>query len=289
MNMKFYILGSSGFLGSICAQYLKNNGHQVHTDRLDLNDFFGMSSSFKSLKPDVVINFAGVKAYPNIDWCEDHKEETARVNVVGAINAMLASINAGAYPIQISSGCIYSGGPDKFYTEDDEPNFFDSFYSRMRIVMQKSLQELPVLQARIRMPISFKSHPRNLINKLVSYQKVISVPNSVTLVEDFIVALEKLSLGNKPVGILNLTNDGYIEHRDILDSYKKIIYSSHSYKHISTDELYGKENHNGLVKTGRSNCLLSNEKAKSFGISMPALDNKRLDLIMSKYKESLPN
>ncbi len=285
--MKFYILGSSGFIGGICAKYLKGRGHQVCTDRIDVNDFFGMKSKFKSLKPDAVINFAGVRAYPNIDWCEDHKEETVKVNVAGAINAMLAAIDAGAYPIQISSGCIYTGGKDKLYAEEDEPNFFGSFYSRMKIVMQKAFQELPVLQVRIRMPISIKSNPRNLINKLILYKKVISIPNSVTLVEDFVAALEKLSLEDRPVGILNLTNDGYLEHPDILDSYKRIVDPGHSYEQISMEEFFGKENRQGLVKTGRSNCLLSNEKAKSFGISMPALDKKRLDLVMAEYKKSL--
>ena len=214
--MKFYILGASGFMGSGLVQYLRERGHEVLLERIEVTDFPTLCCTFERTKPDVVVNFAGVRAYPNIDWCEDHKEETVAVNVGGVINVMLAAIRSGAYPIQISSGCIYIGGKETLFTEEDTPNFFGSFYSRMRIVAQDALYELPVLQVRIRMPLSSRSHPRNLINKLVSYKKVISVPNSVTLVEDMFPAIEKLAT-IKPIGILNLVNDGYVEHKNILE------------------------------------------------------------------------
>lgn len=276
--MRFYILGASGFMGSGFVQYLEARGHEVLSDRVEVTDFRALCDKFEKTKPEVVVNFAGVRAYPNIDWCEDHKEETVAVNVAGAINVMLAAIKSGAYPIQVASGCIYAGGKETAFTEADEPNFFGSFYSRMRVVAQNALKELPVLQIRIRMPVSVRPHPRNLINKLVSYQKIISVPNSVTLVEDMFSAIEKLSV-IKPTGILNLVNDGYIEHKDILEVYKKIIDPAHLYEIINIGEL-----EQDIVKAKRSNCILSNEKAKSFGISMPALDKERLIEIFKIYK-----
>lgn len=279
--MKFYLLGSTGFLGSRCAKYLKNKGHNVLVGRLEITNYPLLVENFKKSKPDAVINFAGARTYPNIDWCEDNKETTVLINVAGAINAMLAALEAGAYPIQISSGCIYSGGPETSFTEENEPNFFGSFYSRMRIVMQAALKELPILQTRIRMPISTEPHPRNLINKIISYKKIISLPNSVTLIEDLFPALEKLA-EIKPTGILNLTNDGYVEHSQIIEAYKKVIEPNHDYTLITLEELEGKD---GIVKAKRSNCVLSNEKAKSMGLKMPALDENRLKEIMEAYKE----
>lgn len=279
--MKFYILGASGFIGSHCVKYLESKNHTVFSERIDITNFQELTKKFNEIKPDVVINFAGVRAYPTIDWCEGHKEETVMVNVVGAINVCMAAKTSGAYPIQISSGCIYSGNKEKSFTEEDEPNFFGSFYSRMRIVTQNALKELPVLQMRIRMPISMYKHPRNLITKLISYNKVISVPNSVTLLEDLFPAIEKLC-EIKPTGILNMTNDGYLEHKDILETYKKIVDDNHSYELINVEAL-----ERDIVKSGRSNCLLSNAKLKSFGIEMPALDKERLEKIMVEYKKSL--
>jgi dTDP-4-dehydrorhamnose reductase len=153
--MKIYILGATGFLGSGAVKYFQKVGHTVLTEKTDIRDYGAIKKSFEESKPDVAINFSGVRARPNIDWCEDHKEETLSVNVGGAINFSVASIESGVYPIQISSGCIYSGGADHPFTEDDPPNFFGSFYSRSRIIMQEVLKEIPVLQVRIRMPISY--------------------------------------------------------------------------------------------------------------------------------------
>jgi len=282
-STKFYILGGSGFMGSGASAYLKSRGHEVITDRIDVADMAALKQKFTETKPDVVINFAGVRAYPNIDWCEDHKEETVKVNVGGAINVALAALETGAYPIQISSGCIYVGGPEKEFTEEDEPNFFGSFYSRMRIAKQNALKELPVLQVRIRMPLSRYSHPRNFIDKIASYKKVISVPNSATLIEDLYPALEQLSV-IRPTGILNVTNDGYIEHSKVLDAYKAIVNPNHSYELITVAQLHGV---GGITKAMRSNCVLSNAKAKSLGLNLPALDETRLDEIMHDFKNSI--
>lgn len=280
-NKTIYILGASGFIGSHLAGYFTSQGYRVITERIDITDPRSLKKAFGDGKPEVVINCAGVRAFPNIDWCENHKEETMRVNVSGAINAMTAAVEAGAYPIQIMSGCIYSGGPEKQFTEEDEPNFHRSFYSRMRIVFQEILKELPILQARIRMPISSYSHPRNLLNKLASYKQVVSVPNSATLLEDLAPALETL-INKKITGILNLTNEGYVENAKLLELYKKIIDPNHEYKLISVDEL-----EKNIVKAGRSNCVLSIAKAISMGVKMPALDEQRLEKIMLSYKKSL--
>lgn len=126
-NSKIYILGASGFLGGRCAKFFQEKGYKVLKGRIDITDFKNLRDKFKDLKPDVVINFAGVRAYPNIDWCEDNKEETVKVNVCGAINAMLAALDACAFPIQIASGCIYSGGPGKEFIEEDEQKMSRTF------------------------------------------------------------------------------------------------------------------------------------------------------------------
>lgn len=282
-NTKVYILGASGFLGSECAGYLRTRGYQIFDKRIDVTNLNVLRLTFNQYHPDVVINFAGVRAYPTIDWCEDHKEETVAVNVIGATNTMLAALEAGAYPIQISSGCVYSGGLEHFFAEEDKPNFYGSFYSRMRIVLQEALAELPVLYARIRMPMSCYSHPRNFIDKIVSYREVISVYNSVTLIEDLWPALERL-FSIRPVGILNLTNVSYVNHKQILDVYKKFVDPKHSYIPISLDRLEGP---GGITKAKRSNCVLSTEKAKKLGVSMPQLDDKRLGIVMGIYGRRL--
>ncbi len=277
----FYILGASGFMGGRFAQYLQQQGHTVITDRVDITDLPALQKAFAATKPDVVVNFAGVRAYPNIDWCEEHKLETVAVNVGGPINVAHAAITAGAYAIQIASGCIYSGGEDQPFTEEDEPNFTGSFYSRMRIAMQQALAELPVLQVRIRMPLSGQPHPRNLLDKIIGYPKVISVPNSVTIVEDMFVALEQLAQ-SQPTGILNLVNPGAVKHEQLLEAYKAIVKPDHQYEVISVADLY-----QSLTVAKRSNCILSTAKAESLGVALPPLDEARITQLMETYKQHL--
>lgn len=282
-STRVYILGASGFLGKSCRDYLLSHDYEIIDNRIEVTNYASLCGVFASKLPDIVINFAGVRAYPTIDWCEDHKEETVRINVAGAINVMLAALENGAYPIQISSGCVYSGGLEHFFTEEDEPNFYGSFYSRMRIVLQKVLTELPILYARIRMPMSCHSHPRNFINKIASYKEVISIPNSITLIEDLWPAIEKL-IEVRSTGILNLTNEGYVAHETILNAYKKIVDPNHTYTKITLAELEGP---GGITKAKRSNCILSTEKAESLGISMPRLDDARIEEVMRKFRSSL--
>ena len=86
----------------------------------------------------------------------------------------------------------------------------------------------------------------------------------------------------RPVGILNLTNDGYVTHKDILEAYKRIVGPSHTYELIDVTEL-----ESSITKARRSNCILSNEKAKNLGISMPAITETRLNEILEMYKQSL--
>lgn len=270
-------------MGGLFIDYLKAKGHTVYSDKIAIEDLNALRTAFTEKKPDVVVNFAGVRAQPHIDWCEDHKEETTLVNVAGSINVMIAAMEVGAYPIQIASGCIYDSGVEKACTEEDTPNFTGSYYSRMRIAQQIAMQELPLLYARIRMPLCAFPHPRNFITKIAGYEKVINIPNSMTLLEDLFVALEDLSTREEKVyGILNLTNDGWVDHKTVLDAYKNIVKPDHTYIQISLEELQGP---GGITKAKRSNCILSSKKAESLGLSFPALTPERMNKVMEIYKK----
>ncbi len=284
-NLKIYIFGAAGFLGSKCAEYFRSLGYTVLDQRVDITDRNALRVAFNSSRPDVAINLTGPPVYPTIDWCEDNQAQSVDMLVLAPIAFTLTALEFGIYPIQITSGCVYTGGPEHEFTEEDAPNFFGSLYSRLRIAGQIALADLPVLQARIRMPCSVTSHPRNFFDKIISYKKLISIPNSLTLVEDLWPALDKL-IALRPTGILNLTNEGYVEHYQILEAYKKYINPDHTYEPISLEQLQGP---GGITKAKRSNCVLSVKKAQNMGINMPAINNERLKEIMEKYKLSLKN
>jgi nucleoside-diphosphate-sugar epimerase len=65
-----------------------------------------LEADIASAKPSHVFNAAGVTSRPNVDWCESHKVETIRTNVVGTLtladvckqsNLLLINFEQGAF------------------------------------------------------------------------------------------------------------------------------------------------------------------------------------------------
>jgi len=231
-------------------------------------------------RPDVVINCAGKTGKPNVDWCEDHKLETVTSNVTGPLTLLRACSELGIYWVHVGSGCVYTGDNErKGFSEEDEPNFFGSFYSRTKMWSELVLKEFPVLQLRLRMPIDATPNSRNFIKKITTYKKIISIPNSVSVLEDFLRAGMVL-IERRATGIYNMTNPGAIEHREILDMYREIVDPSFNYEIFSLDEM------NQLTKAGRSNCVLSSDKREAAGAHMRPI-KEALKATLEEYKNNL--
>lgn len=86
----------------------------------------------------------------------------------------------------------------------------------------KLLKSFPnVLTLRIRMPISDDLHERNFITKITRYQKIVDIPNSMSVLHDLLpisVDMTKRRL----TGVYNFVNPGVISHNEILQMYKDV-------------------------------------------------------------------
>lgn len=99
------------------------------------------------------MNFAGVRGLPNADWCEDHKVETARSNILGVLNLVDCCYLLGIHITQFGSACIYEHDDehpaDKIhFTEKDSPFYDGSWYSRTRLMSEQVCFD-PTLNRRI--------------------------------------------------------------------------------------------------------------------------------------------
>lgn len=298
--MKIYLLGKTGYVGGWIEGYFKEKGYDLQTLRFDVTDLEEVRKGLEGVKDAVVINATGKTGKPNVDWCEDHRLETTKVNVDGAINVAEVASEQGNYVIQIGSGCIFSSyeergrphergdGPganfqgDGIYefTEEDEPNFFGSFYSQTKAVAEGALKEISnVCILRIRMPLQGSENPKNLLNKLLAYDKILSVPNSMTVMEDFMPFLEKV-IEKRPTGVLNAVNPGVYEHRMLLEMYREMIDPSREFEYIGLKEF------EGMTVAKRSNCVLSAKLTEEMGIAMPEV-KESLPKLIERYKKSM--
>lgn len=133
-------------------------------------------------KPTRVINCAGVRGLHNADWCEDHKVETMRSNVLGVLNVVDVCFQLGIHITHIGSACIYTVEGDETagnrspFTETDEPFFQGCWYGRSRLLSELSIRHYPnLLLLRVRIPISADLHPKNHITKLLKYEKIVDL------------------------------------------------------------------------------------------------------------------
>lgn len=262
--MRVILFGSSGYLGE---SFLKSYPDAI-CPRIDIADRVAVASVLDAEKPDVVINAAGKTGRPNVDWCEDHKEETLSANVTGPLILLEECGKRGIYWVHLSSGCIYTGDNDGVgYSEEDEPNFDGSFYSRTKAWIEQILREFPnVLILRLRMPFDDSTNDRSLLMKVKKFTRVNDIQNSITYLPDFLNAAEVL-IEKRKSGIYNFVNPGAVSPYEIVELYKKIVDPAHTAERLTEKDLAS------VSKVGRSNCVLNISKLENEGIGMrPVLE-----------------
>ena len=148
----FIVLGKNGYIGSAFVKYFEreeipylalSRGEVDYTDLNTLKEFLHKNkwnTSYNLWQTEGIINCAGFIGKPNVDACEDHKNETLLGNT--HLPAGLAQLcgDMDIPFIHISSGCIFTGY-DKQFSEQDAPNFtFDSggsFYSGTKALAEQ--------------------------------------------------------------------------------------------------------------------------------------------------------
>jgi len=262
--MKVLIYGATGWIGGKMLKLLtKLSEIEVTTGTCRLEDYDGIQKEIDDIKPSHILLAAGLTGRPNVDWCESHWDEVLRTNVIAT--SVLADYcwQRKIHLTYFGTGCIYEYDQEHSissgvgFTEEDEPNFNKSFYSKSKIITEKILKNYSnVLILRIRMPLSDDLHPRNFITKITKYEKVVNVPNSMTILSELLPVAIDMLLKSK-TGIYNFTNPGVISHNEILDLYISYIDPNFRYQNFSLEE------QSKILKAGRSNNHLDVSKLYS--------------------------
>jgi len=242
-NSTFLIYGKTGWIGGMLGKLLANTNHAYFYGTARLHDRSAIEEDIDRCKPTHILNAAGITGRPNVDWCETHKREVIQTNVLGTLNLVDVAHERGVHVTNFATGCIYSYddehpiGSGFGFTEEDKPNFRGSYYSNTKAMVEELLKEYDnVLQLRLRMPIDDDlSNARNFIYKIAHYEKVVNVPNSMTVLNELVPLAIEGAL-RRMTGVYNFTNPGVISHNEVLQLYKEYYDRDFEWENFSLDD-----------------------------------------------------
>ena len=278
------ILGSSGYVGKKFQWALRNKGLNYMAVSRGSFDYYQrgvLDSLIEAYRPSMIINTAGFTGKPNVEACEHQRDETTLGNVVLPVAIAEACVRHGVIMGHISSGCIYDS-PTQEFSEDDAPNFCfktpaHSFYSGTKAQSEELLKDIPGLKAyiwRLRIPFDQYVSPRNYITKMLTYPKLVSVPNSLSHLGDFTKSCVDCFTRGVEFGTYNMTNPGSMTAEQFTEMWCKI----HGPKKFSFWPSV--EEFNKHTTTPRSNCVLNTDKATKAGVGMRHIRDAMNDAIL---------
>lgn len=271
------LIGRTGYVGSRYLQYFKekNISHISIPERKAVSgDYVAYINDFlKDTGPCFVLNAAGYTGKPNVDACEDHKDECVEGNVIFPYRLAKICAENNCVLGHVSSGCIYTGSKNgKGFTEEDEPNFTFkqnncSFYSGTKAKGETALKDFEKVYIwRLRIPFDNINNPRNYLSKLMTYNTLLEADNSISDLNEFVLATTKMFEIEAPYGIYNVTNTNHISTSGVVELLRKykLPNDQHVYKFFEDEKQFMKT----AAKAPRSNCIMDNSKLLNCGIFM---------------------
>ena len=272
--MKFLVYGANGWIGGKVYKYLLEQNIDTVAGNCRVNDISALEEEIRMVEPTHVISLIGRthgtyngKKYGTIDYLEQPGKlvENVRDNLFSPMVLSLLSKRYNFHFTYLGTGCIFEfdethpfGMEVDGFTETSLPNFFGSSYSIVKGFTDQlmHLVDDTVLNVRIRMPITDEFNSRNFITKITTYDKICSVSNSMSVLNELIPLMIDMAK-NKTLGTVNLTNPGLITHNEILEMYKEIVDPDFTWKNFSLEEQAA------ILDSGRSNNFLDTTRLET--------------------------
>ena len=268
--MKLLIFGSKGWIGSMFVDFLKSNNINFIETNVRADDETLVNDIILTHSPTHILSFIG-RTYGNgintIDYLEQEGKLRENINDNLYSPLLLARLceKHNIHFTYIGTGCIFEydenhpfGCEINGFSEDSNPNFFGSSYSIVKGYTDKLMKLYPdTLNLRIRMPITQVNTPRNFISKIITYDKICSIPNSMTVLPILLPVMINMMKDNK-TGTYNFTNPGLISHNEILEMYRDIVNNNFRWTNFTVEE------QNKILASKRSNNYLDTKKLESY-------------------------
>jgi dTDP-4-dehydrorhamnose reductase len=239
--MKIFVTGAAGLLGSKFMEMKLPESIEVigsdlskpkdyfsgHFVQLDITEKENVLKTIREHSPDCVIHSAAIT---NVDYCENHQADAAKVNIGGTRNVVEAASKVGAKVVFMSSDYVFDGesGP---YREEDIPNPI-GFYGSTKLQGEGIVKKQSAEHIIARSTVIFGYHSLDLenfatwlIKNLKSGEKVnvvndqFSNPTLANNCAEMIIEL----LERKESGIYNVVGKDYVSRYEfackIADSF----------------------------------------------------------------------
>lgn len=211
INRNVLLYGSTGFLGSYYKLISEEN---IVDGKVRLENLSDLEKEINLMKPKYIVCAAGISGYPNTDWCDKNKKETISQNVINIINLVRICDKLNYKVIIFGSGGIFNNL--KEYSTKDKGNFDKNFYNKSRILLEDLISEFDnCVYLRICYPICKKYHPKNFLNKILSFSYVEDVEMSFTILDDLFPKIDTLKSG-----IVNFVNPDYLNLKDLISFFE---------------------------------------------------------------------
>jgi UDP-glucose 4-epimerase len=153
--MKIFVTGGAGYIGSICAELMLNEGHAItifdnlseghraavdpraHFIKGDLQDRQSIESALAETRPDAVMHFA---ANALVGESMQNPSKYFRNNVANGLNLLDSMITTGMRQFVFSSTCAIFGPPERVPIDETTPMRPINPYGESKLAFEKILR-----------------------------------------------------------------------------------------------------------------------------------------------------
>lgn len=273
VHMRILLFGAKGWIASHITPLFHAKGWSVIAADVRADDTEAVCRVLDTEKPDRVVSLIGRThgpGYNSIDYLEQPGKlcENVRDNLFAPLSLGMLCSERNIHFTYLGTGCIFSDADPSLhmYTENDHPNFFGSSYSTVKGFTDRLMKLLEgnTLNVRIRMPITADLHPRNFITKIVGYERICSVPNSMSVLPTLLpILVDMIERGT--TGTVNLVNPGLISHNDVLEMYRDTVDPSKTWTNFDVQE------QDMILQSKRSNNQLDTRHLQSMYPHVPPI------------------
>ena len=283
------LLFGGGWIGGLMAPVIRAEGLSCVAARARADDPDAVREEVARARPRLVFAALGRthgthagQDFPTIDFLEQpgRLRENVRDNLLAPLTLAAVCREERVPFVSVATGCIFEAAEEDIlngegFGDEAPANFFGSAYSTVKGATDALLRLLfaeSALWFRIRMPITHDLHGRSFLTKITRYEKVCSVPNSMSVLDGpggLLALFLKMGLAGY-TGCFNGCNPGVMSHDEILAQYRATVDPDFAWRNFSLEE------QGRVLAAGRSNNRLAHRKlqraAEALGYPLPTLE-----------------